>query len=132
MLRNISVDSYCICKMKIKLHDAILYELLCYEFVQNKYKIFFIQSLILILKVGTLTALYQVTLLSRGSPSQLTLLVNLIIVHTDYQPVTHSFVTGFFLSVGFLSPAILCWLTGNSLAYGDRHLRGNKSVVLPL
>ncbi|MDW3203489.1 hypothetical protein R8O05_29760, partial [Vibrio sp. 1865] len=38
---------------------------------------------------------------SRGSPSQLTLLVNQI-VHKYIQPITH-LVVGFFLSSGFLS-----------------------------
>ncbi|TRN24477.1 hypothetical protein DM784_09145 [Vibrio furnissii] len=38
------------------------------------------------LKVGTLCALYKSTLLSRGSPSQLTLLVNLL-VHIYIWPI---------------------------------------------
>ena len=47
------------------------------------------------LKVGTANALIIVTLLSRGSPSQLTLLVNLFCSHLYIASHTH-FVAGFF------------------------------------
>lgn len=52
----------------------------------------------MILKVGTHSALVTVILLSQGSPSQLTLLVNVVFCSQEYKPIARFFVVGFFFA----------------------------------
>ncbi|MCG3728623.1 hypothetical protein EXA13_03570 [Vibrio cincinnatiensis] len=68
------------------------YEISCNETGAFLFKATFFMGL----KVGTLYALYSVTLLSRGSPSQLTLLVNLF-VHIYIQPIATLAIGYFFI-----------------------------------